>query len=86
MDGRDLVSGRAPGRIVPGDPPRRDLEHESLDVWGFRDTAFQVRPDETVVLTGSRYELSGAVLPDLLPWTRETLGVDLRHDGVHVSD
>ena len=85
VSGRDLVSGRAPGRILPGDPPRRRIEDESLDVWGFRDTTFLVRPDETVVLTGSRYELCGAVLPDLLPWTRETLGVDLRREDVHVS-
>jgi alkyldihydroxyacetonephosphate synthase len=82
--GRDLAAGEYE-RIVPGPPPARDLESESLDVWGFRDTAFVVRPNGAVVLTGERYELAGPELPDLLPWTQSTLEVEIDPTDVHVS-
>lgn len=83
--GAELVGGRTPERIVPGELPRETGDEESLDVWGFRDTAFELRPDGVVVLTGSRYELSGLELPDLLPWSRDQLAVDLRPEDVHSS-
>jgi alkyldihydroxyacetonephosphate synthase len=83
--GPDLASSAAGRRIEPGPPPRRALEDESLDVWGFRDTAFRILENGSVELTGSRYALCGSELPDLLPWTRETFGIDLAPDDVHPS-
>jgi alkyldihydroxyacetonephosphate synthase len=68
-------------RIEPAAPEPAPDEVESLDVWGFRDTAFRARPDGVVVLTGSRYELSGQELVDLLPWVQRTI-----HPGVTPDD
>ncbi len=80
----------ADDRIVPGDPPHHAGDEESLDVWGFRDSAFTVLPNGHVTLTGSRYPLSGAELPDLLPWTSRVLGVALdprdTHDSAYPPD
>ncbi len=67
-------------RFVPGPPPTDGDDALSLDVWGFRDTAFEARSDDVVVLRGSRYELSGLELPELLPWSRTQLEVDVRPD------
>ena len=44
-------------RIVPEPYAPDPADEESLDVWGFRDTAFRAREDGVVVLTGSRYDL-----------------------------
>ncbi len=63
-------------RIIPP-PPAQDDDATSMDVWGFRDTAFAILPNGNVTLTGKRYGLSGLELPDLLPWMRQTLGVDI---------
>jgi alkyldihydroxyacetonephosphate synthase len=64
-------------RIEP-DPPAANLSDvESLDVWGFRDTHFRARADGVVELTGSRYELSGQELPDLLGWVQRTIHPDV---------
>lgn len=60
-------------RIVPEPLPADPRDVESLDVWGFRDTAFRARADGVVELTGSRYELSGQELPELLPWAQRTI-------------
>ncbi len=69
--------------IDPGPPPMHDGDEESPDVWGFRDSAFAVLPNGHVVLSGSRYPLSGAELPELLPWTSRVLGVALVPDDTH---
>lgn len=82
--GRSAVGER--DRIVPGPPPRHDGDEESPDVWGFRDSSFAVLPSGSVVFTGARYPLCGSELPDLLPWTRNILGVDLRPDDVHAPE
>jgi alkyldihydroxyacetonephosphate synthase len=68
-------------RIVP-EPLVSDPQNSvSLDVWGFRDTAFRARPDGVVVLEGSRYELSGQELPDVLPWVQKVFHPDVSpHD------
>lgn len=58
-------------------------EAESWENWGFRDTSFAINDRETVEITGSRYELSGKELPRLLPWIRETLGIDLDASDQH---
>jgi alkyldihydroxyacetonephosphate synthase len=57
-----------------------DTEAESTHVWGFADTRFEMDPDGTVRLTGSRYALCGLPLRRLLPWVNATLQVTLRPD------
>jgi len=70
--------------IVPEPPPRPGAdEAESLDVWGFRDTRFDINERDRVIIRGSRYELSGKELPRLLPWIRETLNIDLDSKDIH---
>ena len=66
------------GRIEPGPPPRVGGEEaESFDVWGFKDTNFSVNSAGEVEITGSRYELSGQVLPSLFPWFQRVIEVGL---------
>ena len=48
-------------------------EAESLDVWGFHDTHFDISENGHVIIRGKRYELSGKELPRFLPWVREVL-------------
>jgi alkyldihydroxyacetonephosphate synthase len=70
--------------IVPGPPPPLpESEAESLDVWGFRDTHFDISENGHVIIRGSRYELSGKELPRFLPWVREVLEVDVNATNVH---
>jgi alkyldihydroxyacetonephosphate synthase len=83
--GRELAAGRTPERIAPGPPPTRNLDEESPDVWGFRDTGFRILANGSVVLTGSRYALCGAELPDLVPWCEKTLGIQIRAEDTHDS-
>lgn len=56
-------------------PPRSldaGNEHEDLGMWGFKDSRFKVRPDAngnpTVVMSGSRYGISGKPLRKLVPF------------------
>ena len=73
-----LAGATAGARIVPDPtPPPAPEDAERYDGWGFADTAFTVLPSGEVELAGSRYTLSGAPLPSLLPWMRDTLGVEL---------
>ena len=60
-----------------------EADAESLDVWGFRDTHFDVSENGHVVIRGNRYELSGKELPRFLPWVREVLEVNLDAREVH---
>ena len=62
-------------RIVP-EPPR-SAGDESLDVWGFRDSGFQVNAAGQVEFRGSRYAISGKRIPNLLPWGEGIFGVRL---------
>jgi len=64
-------------------PPPGAAEAESLDVWGFRDTRFDINGNDCVIIRGSRYELSGKELPRLLPWIRETLEINLDSGDIH---
>ncbi|HEV8355253.1 MAG TPA: FAD-binding oxidoreductase, partial [Gemmatimonadales bacterium] len=79
VSGKDTPRAPDSHRIVPAapPPPAPGAEEESRDVWGFRDSAFTVLPNGHVMLTGSRYPLSGAELPDLLPWIRRVMEVEL---------
>jgi len=60
-----------------------EADAESLDVWGFRDTHFDVTENGHVIIRGNRYELSGKELPRFFPWVREVLGIDLNLKEVH---
>jgi alkyldihydroxyacetonephosphate synthase len=72
------------GLIIP-DPPAKPGpdEAESPDVWGFRDTHFDLSENGQVMVRGSRYELSGKELPRFLPWVGEVLGADISPKEVH---
>src|SRR5262245_59516093 len=67
-------------RIEPAPPATKPNDAETADVWGFRDTRFRARADGVVELTGSRYELSGQELPDLLDWVKRTIHPDVAPD------
>jgi alkyldihydroxyacetonephosphate synthase len=70
--------------IIPEPRPAPpESETESLDVWGFRDTHFDISENGHVIIRGNRYELSGKELPRFLPWVREVLEVDLNPRQVH---
>ena len=85
LTGSDLAAGHCPERIVPPAPPPRDDALESLPVWGFRDTAFSVLPNGSVVLSGNRYPLCGAEMPDIMPWMEEKIGLRLDPRDLHAS-
>lgn len=70
-------------RIVP-EPPQPQGE-ESLDVWGFRDSGFQVNAAGQVEFRGARYAISGQVIPSLLPWAEGILGLRLDPFAKHAS-
>lgn len=80
-----------PTRGVPrGDtrfvPPARSSsgdELESSDGWGFADTKFVVQPNESVVLTGKRYNISNVELPSLVPWLSKVLAAPLGYANRH---
>jgi len=77
----------APGtgdtRFVPTPLPAAANEEESDSTWGFADTRFEARADSSVVLTGQRYLLCGDPLPNLMPWIRGVMQLDLRPDDKH---
>ena len=73
---KKLITPEAPP--VPGPD-----EAESLDVWGFRDTHFDINENGHVMVRGTRYELSGKELPRFLPWVREVLESDVDPKDIH---
>ena len=70
-------------RIVP-EPPQ-PAGDESLEVWGFRDSGFQVNGDGQVEFRGARYAISGKVIPGLLPWAEGILGLRIDPFDKHAS-
>ena len=72
-------------RFTPPHQPLATDGAESLDGWGFRDSAFEVLPNGNVMLTGDRYELSGVELPYLLPWVRKVMEIELPVADTHPS-
>jgi len=70
--------------IVPEPlPPPRPDEAESVDVWGFSDTHFDINENGHVTIRGTRYDLSGKELTRFLPWVREVLDSDINPRDVH---
>jgi alkyldihydroxyacetonephosphate synthase len=74
-----------PNRIYPGPPPAKDEDSLSLDVWGYRDSGFQVNAAGDVEFKGGRYPISGSELPDLLPFAAEVMGSPLDPSDLHAS-
>jgi alkyldihydroxyacetonephosphate synthase len=72
-----LIIPEAPGAPDPN-------EEESLDVWGFRDTRFEISADGHVLIRGNRYELSGKELPRFMPWVREVLEIEIDSNDIHM--
>jgi alkyldihydroxyacetonephosphate synthase len=85
LSGVDIVAGRYPERIVPSASAPRDDSLESLRVWGFRDTAFEVLPNRSVVMTGDRYPMCGGEMADIIPWMERQIGLALDPSDVHVE-
>jgi alkyldihydroxyacetonephosphate synthase len=48
-----------------------------LHKWGFKDTSFVVNSDNSVTMTGNRYQLSGSKLYNLLPFISESFGIEI---------
>jgi alkyldihydroxyacetonephosphate synthase len=70
-----VTAGDAQQRLdrAVGDPfAAQDREHEGA--WGFADTAFAADRSGIVRMSGSRYDLCGLELPDLLPFAARELG------------
>ncbi|MGQ0703526.1 MAG: FAD-binding oxidoreductase [Gemmatimonadales bacterium] len=70
-------------RVVPPPFTIPPDEEERLDGWGFRGMGFELLPNGSVILRGARYAGSGVELPDLLPWIRKILTIDLDPRDVH---
>lgn len=73
---------RGDTRIYPSPRPV-DGEAESNDGWGFADTRFVVQPNQSVILTGKRYQLCGDELPTLMPWFSKMLEAPLSYENRH---
>lgn len=84
---RDLLlfrdANEAAGRFVPDAWRPPENEEESLEVWGFRGAGFELLPNGSVVLKGSRYAGSGVELPELLPWVNRTLAINVQPGDEH---
>ena len=50
--------------------------------WGFRDTRLIVHPDQTVEMTGTRYNLCGYRMPYLIPFVNHELDVTIDFSSV----
>ena len=73
------------GRITPVPPELRAEDRESISVWGFDDTAFEMLDGDVVRLTGDRYEIAGQELPELLGWVRDAIHPDIAADNLNPS-
>jgi len=71
------MSGQTGERFVPRMPAPESDGVPALDGWGFEDSGLQVTADGHVTMAGSRYPLSGAVLPNLVPWISKILEVEV---------
>ena len=39
-----------------------------LHRWGFKDSGFELIEEKSVTFSGNRYEVSGTVMPDFIPY------------------
>jgi alkyldihydroxyacetonephosphate synthase len=72
-------------RIVPPPPVVPPEDQESISVWGFSDTHFQMLDGDVVRMTGDRYELAGTDLPEILGWVRDQIHPDIGADNLNPS-
>ncbi len=75
--GIEAGAGSNASLIRPAPPAVDPADAESADVWGFRDSGFEVNERGHVEARGRRYALSGQELPSLLPWMRDVLRIEL---------
>ncbi|HTE39960.1 MAG TPA: FAD-binding oxidoreductase [Steroidobacteraceae bacterium] len=79
-----LSNGAVPGGDTrftpPPSPPADASEEEAASGWGFKDTRFVVKPNGSVVLTGTRYNISNVELPTLMPWMSKMLVAPLGYE------
>ncbi len=64
-------------RFTPQIPDPDSDGAPAMDGWGFADSGFAITDDGNVTMTGSRYPLSGQVLPHLIPWISGILGIEV---------
>ena len=50
--------------------------NKRLHRWGFKDSGFELTGEKTVTFSGDRYEVSGTVMPDFIPYIESVLGID----------
>lgn len=77
VNGSERFKGGTSQHVTIATAPTSKREGESLDVWGFSDTHFEIDKDANVILTGARYPLCGQKLPYLLPWIEKTFEVKI---------
>ncbi len=81
-----FITGTTAQKIVPEILPEDPNDQKNFDAWGFHDTSFRVNPRGHAELTGQRYELCGSELPNLLPWIRRTVGIDVASQDFRASN
>lgn len=65
--------------------PRNREDILKWNGWGYSDTQFKIDENGQVAFTGSRYKLSGLVLPLLRPWMVEAMGIDVNQNSFSVE-
>lgn len=70
---------RLPLEQQPNTIPKRRQELLKWNGWGYKDSKFFINKDGHVEFSGSRYKLSGCVLPQLREWMTKTVGIDINH-------
>ena len=66
--------------LEKGNQPTEDIPYDHK--WGFTDTSMYIDENRNVVMTGSRYALSGYAMPGFVPFAEEILDVHLERDDV----
>ena len=51
-----------------------------LHRWGFKDSGFELIKEKSVTFSGDRYEVSGTVMPDFIPYIESVLGIDFNKE------
>ena len=51
-----------------------------LHRWGFKDSGFELIEEKSVTFSGNRYEVSGTVMPDFIPYIECVLGIDFNKE------
>ena len=76
---------RGTARFTPAPIETTGDQTEATEGWGFADTKFVVQPNEAVVLTGTRYNISNVELPGLVPWLSKKIEAPLGYANRHPS-